>query len=421
MSKVLKTLEDRGLLKDTTDREGLEAALSNESVVFYCGFDPTGESLHLGHLTPLIIARHLQNDGHKPILVVGGATGSIGDPSGKSMERKLLDAFETLDNLKKISRQLDKLVSFVGQNKAEIKNNSEWISPFSFIDWLREVGKFFTVNYMMGKDSVKDRLENRDQGISFTEFSYMLVQAYDFYHLYKNENCTLQIGGSDQWGNITAGLDLIHKKAGGKAFGLTCPLVTTSSGKKFGKSEGNAVWLDPKMTSPFEFYQYWMRIDDSDVSRFLKMFTFLPLHAIESICFDHFNAPHKKIAQKILADQVTKFVHGQEGLDIAKSATEILYNNKEIENLTEDQISQIFSHVESSEIDKELISAVDLFATAICGSKGKARKLIKSGGAYINNKRVENIDFVIDKSQCIGANSLIIRSGKKNYHVVKFI
>jgi tyrosyl-tRNA synthetase len=431
---VLDELINRGII-NRHEQNGREVlAITNEPELFkilseqkcsiYIGFDPSAISLHVGNLLPIITLVHFQRYGHRPIIVVGGATGMIGDPSGRSTERSLLEEDRIRENKKGIRAQLEKFVSFEGENAALMVDNSDWIGKISYVDWLRDIGKYFSVNYMMTKESVRGRLQDREQGITYTEFSYMLLQAYDFYHLFTHHDCRIQGGGSDQWGNITAGVDYIRKMTGQEAFGLTYPLITTSSGEKFGKSEGNAVWLDPKMTSPYKFYQFWFNTDDRDVERFLKYFTFLGISEIEETIVAHGEKPEIRQAQKILAREVTRLVHGEDGLQKALKATSVLFG-ADIEDISDEELHDIFSEVPSTSIPRaELaggIALVDLMVRVqICKSKGEARRLIKGGGVYVNNKRTGDIDQKLNANDMASRSALLLRSGKKHYYLIKF-
>ena len=419
---ALAELEARGLVEQVTHREELEKLLEDECVTIYCGFDPTAESLHIGNLFPVMMLAHLQRFGHRPITVVGGATGMIGDPSGKDAERQLLTTDQVERNCGTIRDQLSGYLRFDDGDGAVMLNNHDWIAPFSFIDWLREVGKFFTINQMIAKESVKRRLDNREQGITFTEFSYQMLQGYDFMHLRRERGCKVQVGGNDQWGNITAGCDLTHKMLGERVYAITCPLMTTSSGEKFGKSAGNAVWLDPALTSPYEFYQYWIQCEDADVPRWLKVFTFLSLEEIDAVTTEHAEAPHRRIGQKKLAEEVTRIVHGEAGLDSALRATNVLFGG-EIDGFSDAELRAIFSDVPSSERPRSDLDGgipiIDLLAETVCSSKGEARRLVKQGGANLNNRRVGD-DVVVTASDLASESSLVLRSGKKKYFVVWF-
>ena len=422
MMSLLNDLESRGLIYQATNLKGLEKKLSKEKIVLYCGFDPTGESLHLGHLLQLITLKRFLKDGHKVIAVLGGATGLIGDPSGKSEERPLLAKKELSKNKKKIKEQIEKIL-LSGKTKKEkeqvlILDNYGWHSKFKFLDFLREVGKHFTVSYLLAKESVKTRLE---AGISFAEFSYNLVQAYDFYYLFKNYHCELQIGGSDQWGNITSGIDLIKKLGNKEVYGFTLPLITSSSGEKLSKSSGKALWLDKKLTSPYELYQYFFNISDSEVIKFLKYFTFLEELEIDKLEKETKNQPEKRTAQKILAFEVVKLVHSEKEAKEAKKISEDLFYGK-IKNLTEKELEIAFEGLKVSTIErKEKISLVDLLVLSGASfSKRQARQDIESGIIFINGLQFTNKESIIEKKFCLFKKYLLIKRGKKNYFLVKW-
>jgi tyrosyl-tRNA synthetase len=420
MASVFDTLEERGFISQCSD-DALRDHLARHKVTVYAGFDPTAPSLHLGHLVPIMALAHFQRASHRVLQVVGGATGMIGDPSGRSDERNLLTPDQVAQNVASVRRQMERFLNFTGENAATILNNHDWIGGMSFIEWLRDVGKFFTVNYMLAKDSVKRRLET-EQGISYTEFSYMTLQAYDFLHLFDRYGCTLQVGGSDQWGNITAGMDLIRKLRQGTAYALTSPLVTTSSGEKFGKSAGNAVWLDPALTSPWDFYQYLVRQEDRDVIRFLNLYTFLRRERIESLAEAVRTAPERREAQKVLACEVTRLVHGEAVAQEMARAAEIVYHS-EIKDLSDQTLAAVFASVPSTEVSAaELDGGLDLVAlldrTKLAASKGEARRLIKSGGVYVNNVRVDG-EIKLGRQHLASQSFIVLRSGKKNYHLVR--
>jgi tyrosyl-tRNA synthetase len=419
MPSVYDTLEERGFISQCSD-EGLRDHLARNRVTVYAGFDPTAPSLHLGHLVPIMALAHFQRAGHRVLQVVGGATGMIGDPSGRSDERNLLTAEQIASNVASVRRQMERFLDFGGDNPATILNNYDWIGGMTFIDWLRDVGKFFTVNYMTAKESVKRRLEG-EQGISYTEFSYMTLQAYDYLHLFDRHGCTLQVGGSDQWGNITAGMDLIRKLRQGTAHALTFPLVTTSSGEKFGKSAGNAVWLDPALTSPWDFYQYLVRQEDRDVIRFLNFYTFLPGERIAALAEEVRTAPERREAQKVLASEVTRIVHGEAVAAEMARAAEIVYHS-EIKDLSDQTLAAVFASVPSTEVSAaELDAGLDVVAllarAGLAASKGEARRLIKSGGVYVNNVRVDG-EIRLGRGHLASPSFIVLRSGKKNYHLV---
>jgi len=414
---LLEDLQYRGLINQITDEEGLKKLLAEESVKLYCGFDPTADSLHIGHLLPILILRRFQLAGHKPIALVGGATGLIGDPSGKKAERTL-NAKETVENwVESIKGQLSRFLDFDSkENPAIMANNYDWTGKMDVITFLRDVGKNFGLNYMLAKDTVQSRLES---GISFTEFSYMILQSLDFLKLYETENCRLQIGGSDQWGNITAGLELIrktHEEA--KAFGLTVPLVTKADGTKFGKTEGNAVWLDPEKTTPYEFYQFWINTDDRDVVNYLKYFTFLSHEEIEELAKATAEQPEKRLAQKALAEDVTKLVHGEAALKQAIRISKALFSGN-IKELNGAEIEQGFKDVPSFTNTEAETNLVDLLVAAkISPSKRQAREDIQNGAIYINGDRVTDVGYMLGDSDKIEGKFTIIRRGKKKYYLI---
>lgn len=413
----------RGMIHDMMP--GTEEQLKKEMTAGYIGFDPTADSLHIGNLLPIMLLVHLQKFGHKPIALVGGATGMIGDPSFKAEERKFLDEETLRHNLSCQKKQLEKFLNFnCGAHSAEIVNNYDWFRDFSFLGFLREVGKHITVNYMMSKDSVKKRLET---GISFTEFSYQLIQGYDFYHLYLNKNCRLQMGGSDQWGNIVAGTELIRRKEGGEAYALTCPLVTKADGGKFGKSEKGNVWLDPKKTSVYAFYQFWLNTSDEDAEKYIKLFTLLDQQEISSLINEHKQAPHLRSLQKKLASEVTLMVHSKEGLETAIEASDILFGRgtaETLKKLDETTFLSIFDGVPQYQIARDVIDkgiqVVDLLgeATDIFPSKGEARRMIKGGGLFINKDKVEDEAKIISLEYLINNRYILVQKGKKNYFLI---
>ncbi len=425
-ASIMETLTLRGFVSQKS-HEQLDEKLAKPMVV-YAGFDPTADSLHIGNLLQIMLLAQFQRHGHKPIAVVGGATAMIGDPSGKSEERKLLDEETIQRNAEGIKKQLQHFLDFdnnssANSNAAVLVNNNDWIGKFSFVEFLRDVGKYFRVGEMMGKESVRKRL-NSSAGMSFTEFSYQLLQGYDFVHLSREYNCRLQVGGDDQWGNITAGIELGRKLDGSELYGLTSPLLTTADGKKFGKTESGTVWLDSKRTSPYEFYQYWMRCDDRDVIDLLKRFTFMPLSEIEELAQQVARQPEKRQAQQVLAAEVTRLVHGQRQLDLAQKASEILFG-KEISGLSDDDLNSIFSDVPSSNLSRstlqEGLSLIDaLCQTKLCNSRGEAKKIIKSGGAYLNNQRISDIGYTLGISDLASQTVMILRTGKKKYHLLRF-
>ncbi|MDW7796187.1 tyrosine--tRNA ligase [Streptococcus canis] len=416
---IFEELKARGLVFQTTDEEALVKALTEGQVSYYTGYDPTADSLHLGHLVAILTSRRLQLAGHKPYALVGGATGLIGDPSFKDAERSLQTKETVLNWSDKIKGQLSRFLDFENEdNKAELVNNYDWFSQISFIDFLRDVGKYFTVNYMMSKDSVKKRIET---GISYTEFAYQIMQGYDFYELNAKHNVTLQIGGSDQWGNMTAGTELLRRKADKTGHVMTVPLITDSTGKKFGKSEGNAVWLDADKTSPYEMYQFWLNVMDDDAVRFLKIFTFLSLDEIAEI-ETHFNAArHERLAQKTLAREVVTLVHGEEAYKQALNITEQLFAGA-IKNLSASELKQGLSNVPNYQVKAEdNLNLVDILVTAgISPSKRQAREDVQNGAIYINGDRVQDLDYTLSDTDKIDDQLTVVRRGKKKYAVLKF-
>ncbi|RRR49327.1 tyrosine--tRNA ligase [Streptococcus suis] len=416
---IFEELKARGLVFQTTDEEALVKALTEGQVSYYTGYDPTADSLHLGHLVAILTSRRLQLAGHKPYALVGGATGLIGDPSFKDAERSL-QTKDTVDGwVTKIQGQLSRFLDFEnGDNKAEMVNNYDWFSDISFIDFLRDVGKYYTVNYMMSKDSVKKRIET---GISYTEFAYQIMQGYDFYELNDKHNVTLQIGGSDQWGNMTAGTELLRRKADKSGHVMTVPLITDSTGKKFGKSEGNAVWLDADKTSPYEMYQFWLNVMDDDAVRFLKIFTFLSLDEISEIEKQFDAARHERLAQKILAREVVTLVHGEEAYNQALNITEQLFAGN-IKNLSAKELKQGLSNVPNYAVQAEdNLNIVELLVTSgIVNSKRQAREDVANGAIYVNGERVQDLDYTLSDSDKIDGELTVIRRGKKKYSVLTY-
>jgi tyrosyl-tRNA synthetase len=414
----------RGLLYQTTDEAGLGKWLLTQSRSVYAGFDPTAESLHVGSLLPLMMLRRFQQAGHRPIALVGGATGMIGDPSGKSAERNLLDAATLERNIAGIKEQMRQLLDFSsGPTSAVLVNNYDWVGKFSYIEFLRDVGKNFPVNVMLGKDSVKSRLES-DAGISYTEFSYMLLQAYDFVHLRRAHNCELQIGGSDQWGNITAGIDLARRMDAAQVYGITCPLLTKSDGGKMGKTESGTVWLSAERTSPYQFYQYWFNVDDADVSKCLRFLTECPREEIDALDVSRQEKPQERASQKRLAGALTELLHGAEGLAKAQLAAQILFG-AEITSLSDAELSQIFADVpgvslERARLDAGLALLDALVESGLVKSKGEARRAVTEGGVYVNNRRAEGAEFVLTREQLASESTIVLRRGKKNYALVRF-
>ena len=406
---------------------GTEEQLNKETTSGYIGFDPTADSLHIGSLVPIILLVHLQKAGHKPFALVGGATGMVGDPSFKSNERVMLSEEELQRNVEGIRTQLMKFLDFTpGPNAAEMVNNYDWFKDISFLHFIRDVGKHITVNYMMSKDSVKKRIEG-ESGISFTEFTYQLIQGYDFYWLYQNKNCKLQMGGSDQWGNITTGTELIRRKAGGEAFAFTCPLITKADGGKFGKTEQGNVWLDPKKTSPYHFYQFWLKATDADAEKWIKIFTFLPQQEIESLITEHKKDESKRVLQKRLAEELTVFVHGEEEYKKAVETTEKLFaqQNASAEALSEEDL-QGMEGIVKIDVPRSLIqTAIDVVSlmaeSKIFPSKGEARKMIQNGGVSINRKKVSAITETIDQQHLLHDKYLLVQKGKTNFYLIKAV
>ena len=421
-------LKWRGMIHDIMP--GTEELLAKGQTTAYVGIDPTADSLHVGHLVSVMMMKHFQMAGHKPIFIIGGATGMIGDPSGKSQERNLLDEETIRKNMAGIKAQLSRSIDFnsTASNAAIMLNNYDWMKQFSFLDFIREIGKHITVNYMMAKDSVKKRLSSESaQGMSFTEFTYQLVQGYDFLHLRKNYGCMLQMGGSDQWGNITTGGELIRRKEGLDAYGLTWPLMTKSDGKKFGKTESGNIWLDPERTSPYKFYQFWLNTTDEDAARYVKIFTILPPARIDALIAEHREAPHLRKLQKTLAKEITCLIHGEEAYNLALEASQILFGNATSETLRkidENTFLSVFEGVPQYEIAaadlKAGISIVDFLAdkTAIMSSKGEARRALQSNAIGINKEKVQGEETIIGESHLIDGKYILAQSGKKNYFLV---
>jgi tyrosyl-tRNA synthetase len=423
---LIEELRWRGMIQDIMP--GTEEQLNKEITSAYIGFDPTAESLHIGSLVPILLLRHLQKAGHRPIALVGGATGMVGDPSGKSEERNLLDE-ETLNrNLAGIKKQLEQYLDFspVLNNAAEIVNNYDWFRGMGFLQFIRDIGKHITVNYMTAKDSVKKRLDS-ENGMSFTEFTYQLVQGYDFYWLYKNKNCKLQMGGSDQWGNIVTGTELIRKIDGDEAFAFTCPLVTKADGGKFGKTEKGTVWLDSEKTSPYQFYQFWLNASDPDAEKWIKTFTFLSKEEINDLIISHHNNPSSRILQKALAKEATSFVHGEIEFDNAVKTTEKLFTNQfaPAESLSENDLTGLDGIIQCDYPAEKIHSGIDIVTllaeTNILPSKGEARKMVQGGGVSLNRKKISSIDTRVDASLLLHEKYLLIQKGKKNYYLVKAI
>lgn len=424
----VEELKWRGMIHNIMP--GTEEQLAKEQTTAYVGIDPTADSLHVGHLVSVMMMKHLQMGGHKPIFLIGGATGMIGDPSGKSLERNLLDETTVQKNMDGIRAQLSKFIDFNSDapNAAIMVNNYDWMKNFTFLDFIREVGKHITVNYMMAKDSVKKRLSaDSTQGLSFTEFTYQLVQGYDFLHLRRHYNCLLQMGGSDQWGNITTGGELIRRKDGAEAYGLTWPLMTKSDGKKFGKTESGNIWLDPKRTSPYKFYQFWLNATDEDAEKYIKIFTILPPAEIDALIVEHHDAPHLRKLQKVLAKEITCLIHSPEAYEAAVEASQILFGNATsdaLKRLDEDTLLAVFEGVPQYDIlrsDLEAgISIVDLLAdkTSIMSSKGEARRALKSNAISLNKEKVTDQELIVNAEYLIDDKFILLQSGKKNYFLL---
>jgi tyrosyl-tRNA synthetase len=420
---LIEELKHRGLLHDSFP--GTEDLLNKEQVSGYVGFDPTADSLHVGNLVPVFLLRHLQRAGHRPIALVGGATGLVGDPSGKSAERNLLDKDQLQHNLQCIQQQLAKFLDFHAENNAALLvNNYDWFQGLSFLDFIRDVGKHISINYMMAKDSVKNRLET---GISFTEFSYQLIQGYDFVHLYQQLGCKLQMGGSDQWGNITTGTELIRRMHGGEAYALTAPLLTKADGSKFGKSEGGNIWLDPQKTSPYKFYQFWLNVSDEEAVKLIKIFTELSLAETEKLIAAHLEAPHLRLLQKTIAEEITRLVHGKDELESAKKASDMLFGKPSREDLLsigEKTFLQALEGVPGFVVPfssiQNKVSIVELLATEtqVFPSKGEARKMISAGGVSLNKEKVSDVELLIGTESLLFDRFILVQKGKKNYYLL---
>jgi tyrosyl-tRNA synthetase len=425
MKNLIEELSWRGMVQDIMP--GTEDQLKKEMTTGYVGFDPTADSLHIGNLVPIILLIHLQRCGHKPIALVGGATGMVGDPSGKSEERNLLSEEVLQKNIKGVKAQLERFLNFdpALPNAAEMANNYDWFKNFTFLDFIRDVGKHITVNYMMSKDSVKKRLEG-DNGMSFTEFTYQLVQGYDFYYLHQHNNVKLQMGGSDQWGNIVTGTELIRRKSSGEAFAFTCPLITKADGGKFGKSEKGNIWLDAAKTSTYEFYQFWLNTTDADAEKYIKIFTFLSKEEVDQLIEAHKGNEHQRALQKKLAEEVTCFVHSREAFDFAVKASSILFSNDTadvLQSLTEDQLLQVMDGVPSVKTtaaalagDTDIVSF--LADSGIFPSKGEARKMIQGGGVSINKIKLTSTDLLTKDIQLLNNKYFLVQKGKTKYHLV---
>ena len=425
IKNFVEELEWRGMIH--TIMPGAKEQLQKEMTTAYLGIDPTADSLHIGHLVGVMILKHFQLCGHRPLALVGGATGMIGDPSGKSQERNLLDEATLRHNQEAIKRQLAKLLDFDSDapNAARLVNNYDWMKEFSFLDFIRDIGKLITVNYMMAKDSVKKRFNGEGDGMSFTEFTYQLVQGYDFLYLYQNYGCKVQLGGSDQWGNITTGTELIRRKLDGEAFAITCPLITKADGTKFGKTESGNVWLDPRYTSPYKFYQFWLNVSDEDAKRYIKIFTLLGREEIESLIKEHEEAPHLRGLQKRLAEEITTMIHSREEYEKAVEASQILFGgatSEALRGLDEQTLLQVFEGVPQFTIAKADLGMgfIDLCAefTKIFPSKGECRKMVQGGGVSLNKEKVQDGTRAVTEADLIAGKYLLVQKGKKNYYLV---
>jgi tyrosyl-tRNA synthetase len=422
---LIEELRWRGMIQDMMP--GTEELLAKEMVSGYIGFDPTSDSLHIGSLVPILLLVHLQNAGHKPYALVGGATGMVGDPSGKSEERNLLSEEVLLHNQEGVRKQLERFLDFDAskKNAAVMVNNYDWFKEINFLSFIRDAGKHITVNYMMAKDSVKKRLEG-DTGMSFTEFTYQLIQGYDFYWLYQNKNCKLQMGGSDQWGNITTGTELIRRKTGGVAFAFTCPLIKKADGGKFGKTEKGNIWLDPKKTSPYQFYQFWLNASDEDAKGWIKIFTLLPVAQIDALLTEHEAAPHLRLLQKKLAECLTTWVHSSADYDFAVKASEILFGNattEVLQSLNENELLQVMEGVPTAKVSKALLAngydLIDLLVeTNIFPSKGEAKKMFVAGGLGLNKTKIAPEKTSVNDQDLLQGKYLLLQKGKKNYYLV---
>ena len=429
MKNFVEELRWRGMIQDIMP--GTEEKLMEGPTAAYVGIDPTADSLHIGHMVSIMILKHFQNCGHKPLALVGGATGMIGDPSMKSAERNLLDEETLAHNVKCIKAQLSNFLDFESDapNKAELVNNYDWMKDYTFINFARDIGKHITVNYMMAKDSVKKRLSRESsEGMSFTEFTYQLLQGYDFLYLYRTKGCTLQMGGADQWGNITTGSELIRRIEGGEAFALTCPLITKADGGKFGKTEKGNIWLDPARTTPYQFYQFWLNVSDEDAIRYIKIFTMLEKEEIESLIASHTEAPHLRLLQKRLAEEVTVMVHGREEYDKAVSASQMLFGNatsEALKALDEKTFLAVFDGVPTFDVPASALPSgiLDVLAvqTNVFPSKGEARKMIQGGGVSINKEKVSSIDYVVDTKDVMDDKYILVQKGKKNYYIINVV
>jgi len=426
-SDIFSELSWRGLIHQTTGDEHLPAWLNEKPRTLYAGFDPTADSLHVGHLVALMILRRFQQAGHRPIALVGGATGMIGDPSGKSEERNLLSVEALRANVAAMEAQMRSFLDFgSGPHGALLVNNYDWMSRWDYLGFLREIGKNFPVNVMLAKDSVKARLERGDAGLSYTEFSYMLLQAYDFVHLHEHYGCELQVGGSDQWGNITAGIDLARRMKSVHLQGITCPLLTKSDGSKMGKTESGALWLSPSRTSPYKFYQYWINVEDADAGKCLRFFTDLSRADIEALDAARVSDPARRESQRRLAEEITRLVHGDAGLHSAQRASDILFGGAEVTALSDVELAEIFADVPSQQMPRAALegaglNVVDAFAAAgLAKSKGEARRTIAQGGGYVNNRRVDGVETQLTIADLASESVMVLRAGKKSYAMLRF-
>ena len=423
---LIQELTWRGMIQDIIP--GTEDQLNKEKTTGYIGFDPTATSLHIGSMVPILLLVHLQKAGHQPIALIGGATGMIGDPSGKSQERNLLNEQQLQENVAGIQKQLEKYLNFDPSipNPAVVVNNYDWFKQISFLDFLRDAGKHITVNYMMSKDSVKKRFEG-EVGISYTEFAYQLMQGYDYYHLYKEINCKLQMGGSDQWGNITTGTEFVRRKIGGDVFAFTCPLIKKADGTKFGKTESGNIWLDPEKTTPYQFYQFWLNASDDDAANWIKIFTFLDEPEVNNLITEHKKDASKRILQKILAKEITSFVHGKDEFEKAVITTDKLFSNqnKPAEEMSIEDLEGLEGVVKSSVSKDQLQNGIDIVTLLsennIAPSKGDARKLVQGGGISLNRKKVEDIQQIINAGNLLHQQYLLLQKGKKNYYLIEVL
>ena len=427
MKNFVEELRWRGMIHDMFP--GTEEYMMQHQVAGYVGIDPTADSLHIGHLVGVMMLRHLQQCGHKPLALIGGATGMIGDPSMKSAERNLLDAETLAKNIAGIKKQLSKFLDFDSDapNAAKLVNNYDWMKSYSFLEFIRDIGKHITVNYMMAKDSVKKRLNGEGEGMSFTEFSYQLLQGYDYLHLYREENCRLQMGGSDQWGNITTGTELIRRKDGGEAYALVCPLITKADGGKFGKTESGNVWLDPERTSPYAFYQFWLNVSDADAGRYIRIFTTLTQEEIEALEAEQAEQPHLRPLQKRLAEEITVLVHSREDYEAAVEASSRLFGQgtkENLQHLSPEMIASVFEGVPQFTVSRSVLEAgakvIDLFTehAAVFPSKGELRKLIAGGGVSLNKEKLSDHEQLISTGDLLGNRYLLVQKGKKNYFLI---